>query len=96
MIKIPKKQVIEVLELNPSYLIGKSLFLSNHDSNDVKIVDVNLKGTHIRVECPDLCIKWVDANSLENEIIFDHFGPSHTGISVKTILDLVEKQNRMT
>ncbi len=94
MIKISKKRVMEILELNPSFLIGKSLFLSNHDGNDVKIVDVNLKGTHIKVECLNSSIRWIDASSLENEITFDTFTPSNIGVSVKTIMDLATQKEK--
>ncbi len=94
MIKISKKRVMEILELNPSFLIGKSLFLSNHDGNDVKIVDVNLKGTRIKVECLNSSIRWIDASSLENEITFDTFTPSNIGVSVKTIMDLATQKEK--
>jgi hypothetical protein len=90
MIKVEKERVLEVLGLNPAYLIGREILLKNY-GNSAKIIDINLKCTHLKLEFPDRSTKWIGTDELENIMIFDEFDISHNCmISVKLIVDALQ------
>lgn len=95
MIKIEKERVLDVLDLNPAYLIGKEIMLKGWGAG-VKIVDVNLKCTHLKIEEPGgMTIRWINVNELEDKIMFDNFDVSNnhriTVGSVGRLHDALEK-----
>lgn len=91
MIKISKERVVEVLNLNPVFLIGKEIMLKDWGSS-CKILDVNLKCTHIKIAEPSgMTIRWINLDELEDEILFDEFGVAHNKmITIKTLNDMIE------
>lgn len=91
MIKTEKKVVMEMLELNPSFLIGKEIMLKNTDKDSVKIKDVNLKCTHILIEKPTSSLEWINVNNLEDEVLFNNFNNYNKRITINTILSMMEK-----
>jgi hypothetical protein len=92
MIKVEKERVLEILELNPAYLIGKEILLTGWGAG-VRIIDVNLKCTHIKIEeSGGMSIRWMNVDELEDKITFDNFGVSNNRIiTIKTLNDMLEK-----
>lgn len=100
MIKIEKTYLIEVLELNPSYLIGKEILLKgtgeNFESSEeqsVIIKDVNLKCTHLFIESTTSgWLKWISVERLPDNIIFDNFNMNDIQkVTVLSIANIINK-----
>lgn len=89
MIKIPKEEILKIIEINPAFFIGKEMMLEN---NSVKIIDVNLKCTHFNIEKCTSSTEWIDVNKLPNEIVFDNFSSNNLYISIKTLTDIIKKE----
>jgi len=93
MQNIDKQEILNILEVHPNFFIGKE-FLSNDKL--YKIKDVNLKSTHFLVENRTTsCTLWIKVDSLEDKITFDNFSTVHPIISVKTIMDLLNKDKEI-
>jgi hypothetical protein len=74
MINIPKDEILAVIEFNPSMLIGKTIISKNISGSPLKIIDVNLKCTHILIEEPiNRTHKWTNVNDLDDNVVFDSF-----------------------
>jgi len=91
MIAIEKSRILEILELNPTLLIGKEIISKNLSESTMKIVDVNLKCTHIQVEAPSSSIEWINVNDLDDEMIINSLDNYKPRITVKTLLHLYNK-----
>lgn len=87
MITIERSQFIEIIELNPTLLIGKEITSKNISMNTLKIIDVNLKCTHIQVETLSSTIKWINVNDLNNEIIINSLDTYKPKLTIKTLME---------
>jgi len=89
MQNVDKQEMLNILEVHPNFFIGKE-FLSNDKL--YKIKDVNLKSTHFLVEdTTTSSVLWLKVDSLDDKITFDSFSTVHPIISVKTIVELLNK-----
>jgi len=89
MIKIPKDEILRIVEINPAIFIGKEIMLEN---NSVKIIDVNLKCTHFNIQnITTKSTEWININELPDEIIFDSFGSNNLYITIKTLMDIIKR-----
>lgn len=62
MINIDKSRLLEVIELNPSMLIGKEI-ISKNIGEASKIIDINLKCTYILIFQPsNMTYRWINVN----------------------------------
>ncbi len=91
MITIEKSKILEIIELNPTLLIGKEIISKNINTDTLKILDVNLKCTHIQVETSSPSIKWINVNDLDDEITINSLDNYKPRITVKTLLHLYNK-----
>jgi hypothetical protein len=88
MIKIPKSEIVEAMDFNPSMLIGKKIISQTISGDELQILDVNLKCTHIFVKIPsNETHRWINVNDLDDFVVFDSFD-NHDGsrITIKTLL----------
>ena len=91
MITIEKSRILEIIEFNPTLLIGKEIISKNISTNTLKIIDVNLKCTHIQVETSSSSIKWINVNDLDDEIIINSLDSYKPRITIKSLLHLYNK-----
>ena len=91
MITIEKSKILEIIELNPTLLIGKEIISKNVNTNTLKILDVNLKCTHIQVETLSSSVEWINVNDLDDEIIINSLDSYKPIITLKTLLHLYNK-----
>ncbi len=91
MITIEKSKILEIMEFNPTMLIGKEIISKNINTDTLKILDVNLKCTHIQVETSSPSIKWINVNDLDDEITINSLDNYKPRITVKTLLHLYNK-----
>ena len=91
MITIEKNRILEIVELNPTLLIGKEIISKNINESVMKIVDVNLKCTHIFIETSDGAFKWINVNDLDDEIIINSLDSYKPRITLKALLHLYNK-----
>ncbi len=91
MTTIEKSKILEIIEFNPTLLIGKEIISKNFSTNTLKILDVNLKCTHIQVETSSTSIKWMNVNDLDDEIIINSLDSYKPRITIKSLLHLYNK-----